>query len=292
MKHVGRACFPSRWLALTLLAAATVAVAGCAPRATDEPSEPASPSTTIGGMAAQDQASRTDQPRDAEGGQELEVLCGGSFRSPMEELAKRYREQTGNRAVLVFGQSEDHLPKVKMKAVGDVFVSHDPYMDYTDEADALTRYVVVGYVAPVLVTSKGNPEGVEKLEDLANDGLRVVLPNPEYSTCGEMVFELMEKKGIKDAVMENVGNALVRSHSNVATQIKMDHRDAGVMWNGVAHNWLDAVEIIPTPYEYDEEIRVGIMGLSYSEKPELVEQFVAFAEKHGEEIFREYGYVK
>jgi len=223
---------------------------------------------------------------------ELTVLCGGSFRPPMEKLAKLFEEKTGIKAVLSFGQCEDHLPHVKMHQQGDVFVAHDPYMKYTEDAGAMLRYVVVGHVAPVLVVKKGNPQNVRSIEDLSRPGLRVCLSNPEYSTCGEMVFKLLEKKGIKDAVLKNVGNALFRSHAQTGSAIKLGHRDAGVMWNGVAHNWLDAIEIVPTPYEYEQEIRVAVIGLGYSKKKELVERFLQFAETDGEGIFKEFGYVK
>ena len=64
------------------------------------------------------------------------------------------------------------------------------------------------------------------------------------------------------------------------------------MWNGVAHNFLDAIEIVPGPYEYDQEVRVGVIGLSYSQKKDLVEAFLKFAEQNGEQVFTEFGYVK
>ncbi len=224
--------------------------------------------------------------------QEIEVLCGGSFRYPLEKLAEQFEKETGIRALLVFGQSEDHLPKVEMRAMGDIFVSHDPFVQNTKDVGALSDYVPVGFITPVLVVKKGNPKGIKKVEDLAQPGLRVVLTNPQFSTCGEMVWPLLEKKKIKDAVLKNVGNAQVRSHAEVATKIKLDHRDAGIMWNGVAHNWLDDIEIIPGPYEYDDEIRVAVMGLSYSKKKDLVEKFLEFSKKHGKEIFTEFGYVK
>ena len=224
--------------------------------------------------------------------EEIEVLAGGSFRPPMEKLAALFEQETGVRATLVFGQSEDLLPHVKMHSQGDVYATHDPYAQYTEEAGALLRCVVVGHVAPVLVVAKGNPKDVGSIEDLTRPGLRVALPNPEFSTCGEMVFGLLEKKGIKDAVMENVGNALFRSHAQTGSAIKLGHRDAGVMWNGVAHNWLDAIEIVPTPYEYDEEVRVTVIGLSYSKKHAEVERFLKISEERGEAIFAEFGYVK
>jgi len=224
--------------------------------------------------------------------EEINVLCGTSFGPPMEELKDRYKKATGGEVILTFGGSEDHLPKVKLKSTGDVYVSHTPYMQYTRDANAMLREVEVGFLAPVLVAQKGNPKGLERIEDLAQPGLKVVLPNPDYSTCGEMVFGLLEKKGIKDAVMANVGNDLVKHHAQVGNQLKLGARDAGIMWNGVAHNFLDSIELVPIPYEYDEEIRVAVMGLSYTKKKESVERFLDFVAKHGKDVFQAYNYVK
>ncbi|MHB1034310.1 MAG: molybdate ABC transporter substrate-binding protein [Pirellulales bacterium] len=223
---------------------------------------------------------------------EVEILCGGSFRDPMEKLVELYKKDTGQEAVLSFGQSEDLLPKVKLHAAGDVFISHDPYAQETKDAGALSRYVQVGYLAPALVVAKGNPKKITRIEDLARPGLRVALPDPKYATCGKMIFALLEKKGIKDAVLENVGNAIFRAHGETATAIKLGHRDAGVMWNGVAHAWLDSLEVVPTPYEYDQEVRVTVIGLSYSKKKEAVEKFLKYCETKAPDVFKEFGYVK
>ncbi|HIE51019.1 MAG TPA: ABC transporter substrate-binding protein, partial [Armatimonadetes bacterium] len=147
--------------------------------------------------------------------QKLTILCGGSFRPPMEELVQKFEAQTGLEVELSFGQSEDLLPQVKVGRIGDLFVTHDPYLDYTRDAGALLEGVRVGYVAPVLVVRKGNPAGVKSLEDLARPGVKVAVPNPEFSTCGEMLFRLLEKKGLKEAVLQNAGGAVFRSHSEI-----------------------------------------------------------------------------
>ena len=44
---------------------------------------------------------------------------------------------------------------------------------------------------------KGNPKGLKSVEDLTQADLKVALTDPQYSTAGEMVFALLEKKGIK-----------------------------------------------------------------------------------------------
>jgi len=222
----------------------------------------------------------------------LTILCGGSFRPPMEELVTAFEKQTGIPTELSFGQSEDLLPLVKVGKEGDVFVTHDPYLDYVDDAGSLLDSAQVGYVAPVLVVAKGNPAGVESLDDLAKPGMKVALPNPEFSTCGQMLFKLLEKKGIKDAVVANAEGAIFRSHSQIGTALKLRQREAGVMWNGVAHNFRDSVEAVPTPYEYENTIRVWVIGLNYAEHQARVKRLLSFAKKEGTDIFAKYGYAK
>ena len=224
--------------------------------------------------------------------EEIVILCGSSFRFPTERLAEMFEAETGNRVSMSFGGSEDHLPHVRAKRAGDVYVTHTPYEQYTEEAGSLLREVKVGFLAPVLVVAKGNPKGIERIENLAQEDLKVVLPNPDYSTCGQMVDALLLKKGIKDAVMKNVGSALMKHHSEIGNHLKLGTREAGIMWNGVAHNYRDDLQIIAGKYEYDEEITVWVMGLSYTEKKEAVEQFLDFVAEHGEAVFAEFGYVK
>jgi molybdate transport system substrate-binding protein len=237
-------------------------------------------------------ASPSSSPEGVSADLPLTILCGSSFRPPMEKLAEMFEKETGGKTELSFGGSEDHLPNVKAKIAGDVYVSHSPFQQYTREADAMLRDVEVGFLAPVLVVAKGNPKEIKSIDDLAKPDLQVLLTNPEFSTCGEMTFDLLDKKQIKDAVLKNVGNAMFKHHSEIGNKMKLGFGDAGIMWNGVANNFQDAIDVVPAPYEYDEEIRVSVMGLSYTKQPEQVQKFLDFVEVHGPEVFKEFGYVK
>jgi len=223
---------------------------------------------------------------------ELVILCGSSFAPPTEKMCSEFTAQTSITTVTTSGGSEDLLPLVKVGQQGDIFVTHDPYFDYVRNANALADHVQVGFVAPVLAVQKGNPKGIKSIEDLARPDLKVALTDPQYSTCGELVFALLDKKGIKDAVLKNVENRLTRGHSDLGNYLKIQAVDAAIMWNGVAHTFSDSLEVVKTPYEYDEETRVYIMGLSYSKEPELLKQFMEFARNRGPAIFAEHGYVK
>ncbi len=256
------------------------------------PETSGSANTTTGAVSASDTAGDKPEPGDASSDKPITILCGSSFRPPMEKLTEMYEEETGGRTELSFGGSEDHLPNVQTKAIGDVYVTHSPFQQYTRDADALLREVEVGFLAPVLVVQKGNPKEIKSIDDLAKPELQVLLTNPDFSTCGEMTFALLEKKEIKEAVLKNVGNAMFKHHSEIGNKMKLGFGDAGIMWNGVANNFLDAIEVVPAPYEYDDEIRVSVMGLSYTEQPEQVQNFLGFVETHGQEVFKEFGYVK
>ncbi|MHC4242595.1 MAG: substrate-binding domain-containing protein [Planctomycetota bacterium] len=223
---------------------------------------------------------------------ELELLCGSSFPMPMEQLCSEFTTQTSVHLPMSIAGSEDFLPLVKAGQKGDILVTHDPFLDYVRDANSLFDYVHVGFVAPVLAVQKGNPKGLKSIEDLTQPGLKVALTDPQYSTCGEMVYALLEKKSIKEAVLKNVGNRLTKGHSNLGNFLKTQAVDAVIMWNGVAHTFRENLEIVKTPYEYDEEIRVHIIGLSYSKEPEALRQFIDFARAKGPEIFAEYGYIK
>lgn len=223
---------------------------------------------------------------------ELVILCGSSFSRPMEQLGLEFTANTGIKTTTTVAGSEDFLPLIKVGRKGDVLVTHDPYLDYVRDANALADYVRVGYVAPVLAVQKGNPKGIRSIENLTRPGLKVALSNPKYSTCGEMVFKLLEKKNIKEAVMKNVGNRLTKGHPGLCNLLKTRTVDAVITWNGVAHTFGESLEVVPTPYEYDRTIRVHIISLNYSPEPELLRRFMEFARRKGPEIFAEYGYVK
>jgi ABC-type molybdate transport system substrate-binding protein len=64
------------------------------------------------------------------------------------------------------------------------------------------------------------------------------------------------------------------------------------MWNGVADVFGEDLQIIPTPYEYENEIRVHVIGLNYSKYPEKLKKFFDFVRERGPAVFAEHGYVK
>lgn len=228
-------------------------------------------------------------------GSELLLLSGSSFIEPARKLADEFKEQAGISIVCSTGESEDLLPHVKAQQKGDIFVTHDPYLEYVEEAGSLADHVHVGFVAPVVCVGKGNEElknKINKVEDILDIDMKFAMSNPEYSTCGEIVRDFFKSKGKWEALKEKVGNRFTKGHNRLGTLLKTGAVDCVIMWNGVAHNFKDSIEIVPTPYEYEQEVRVHVMTLSYSEYQGELGQFIKFVQDRGPEVFEEYGYVK
>lgn len=222
----------------------------------------------------------------------LVILCGSSFLIPTQSLLTEFKTATGLEGTFTTGGSEDLLPNVKAKSIGDIFITHDPYLKYTKEAGAYADHADVGFLVPVLAVGRGNPHKITSLADLARPGIRAAISDPRYSTCGEMVDRLLEKKGIREAVMKNVENRLMKGHSALANLVKTGAVDAAVLWNGVAHAFRDSLEIVPLPDEFDQEIRVRVIALNYSRRTKQLQTFMEFVRSRGPALFAEYGYAR
>ncbi len=226
---------------------------------------------------------------------ELLLLSGSSFIKPATRLADEFKAKTGIVIVCSTGESEDLLPQVKAKQNGDIFVTHDPYLDYVKDAGSLSDAAHVGYVAPVVCVAKGNEElkkNINKVDDILDLDMKFAMSNPAYSTCGEIVRDYFKKKGKWEALKEKIGNRMMKGHNRLGTLLKTRAVDCVIMWNGVAHNFKDANEIVPLPYAYDREVRVHVMSLSYSDHQDQLARFIAFVKDRGPAVFKEYGYVK
>lgn len=226
-----------------------------------------------------------------EKGETVFVYCGTSMSKPVQEIARRFEEETGAKVEFTFGGSETLLPQIVLTRKGDIFVCHDPYADYLAEKGLLEEDRVVGYLAPVLIVPKGNPKGIKTLEDLARPGLRVALGDPRFQTCAQMVHEKLKEKGIKEAVMKNMVLE-ARSHQELGNAVKLGTVDAAVVWNFIAVTNSDALDAIWTGDEYPD-IRVHICLLSCSKDKKLARKFLDYASSdESKALFEKYGYRK
>jgi ABC-type molybdate transport system substrate-binding protein/DMSO/TMAO reductase YedYZ heme-binding membrane subunit len=189
---------------------------------------------------------------------ELIVLCGTSMKAPTEAMVATART-SGLAVRLDFGGSETLLPRVLAGERADLLVVHDPFPDKLAAAGRLQRSVAVGCLVPVLAVPAGNPRRLSGLSDLAQEGVRVGLPDARYSTCGEYVRARLREQGIESAVQSRVV-VEQRSHQELATALRLGSIDAAVLWNFIGAQQTEHIQILPLPGPWpDTRVRLCVL---------------------------------
>lgn len=157
--------------------------------------------------------------------------------------------------------------------------------DYNPETDVAAHFMVV------IVTPRGNPANIQKIEDFARPGVRVSLGNPKACAIGIWGEKIFRKAGNLDAVRKNaVHEAKCIAEAANAPQ----HRvvDAGLLWSSTAVLYLRDLEIIPIEPKYRGFVRLPVAVLAFAKHPELARELKQFIlSDEGKAIFRSHAYV-
>lgn len=234
---------------------------------------------------------------------EILVLSGGTFRTTMEEIIQNYGKISNDKVLLTAGESGELCSQIKYTKKGDIYVSHDPFMPWAEKQGLIAGWRTVGYLEPVIAVKKGNPKNIKEFKDLAGQGLRIGITDPYYSTCGVIIEHALRKLDYEKAFRKNI-KATTRTHAQLATDLTLGPMDAVVIWNAVANNYKDKIDVIPvnknfyvdaiTSATYGvtdvKNIKATIGIITYAKDKKNVRKFWEYATTEGKEVFKKYGF--
>ena len=212
------------------------------------------------------------RPSPSQAPAELRILCGSSMSEPVQEIGRVFAERRKAQVVYDMGGSETLLPRVLAGATADVFVCHDPFEQKVKDAGKWAGSAVVGVLRPVVMVRPGNPREIRSIEDLAKLDVQIGIGDPAYSTCGQMFVAMLDKKSLRQGVMQRV-KLQGRTHVEIANGAIAGPLDAVVVWNYVAVLYKGKLEVVETGEQY-EDVRVTVVGLSQSANPALRDAFL------------------
>jgi len=222
---------------------------------------------------------------------ELVVLCGSSFPNPMGELCSQFTEQTRIKFATMVAVSENHLPLIKTARKGDIFVTHDPYLDYIRDVNCLLDYVHVGYVSPVLAVQPGNPKGVRSIQDLTRPGLKLGMGDPDACAIGRTSRQILAKNNIAWEKIKKHVAYLSLTVNELGMQIQAKSLDAVIVWDAMARYYGEYGDEVPIAPEKNLVSTVDIGVLKFTINRELAEKFVDFiTSERGQEVFKKHNY--
>ena len=151
-----------------------------------------------------------------------------------KELAKSYAAKTGQEVHINMAGSGELLANIELQAEGDLYVSHDPFLDIIMRKGLATDGWTLAELFPVIVVQEGNPKNIQTLKDLARSDVQLALTDYKLSTLGRILPTIFSKAGMDLTELTEQKNIIIhRSGGHVANLVAMKSADAALVWNAV-----------------------------------------------------------
>ncbi|WP_231702797.1 molybdate ABC transporter substrate-binding protein [Desulfocucumis palustris] len=218
------------------------------------------------------------------------AYVGAGLKEPFSEIAALYEQKTGVKLETSFNNSGALLNQMETAKKGDIFMPGSmPYIQKAKEAGYLGEMAgPIAYHTPAIITPKGNPAHITKIEDLAKPGVKIIMPDKEATAMGKTAFKIFDKLGITAQVEKNI-LTYAETPMKVAEMLMLGQGNAGITEISMYKNRdkLDVIEIDPG-VNMPEEIPCAL--LTFSTQQEQAKDFLEFMKQEGPAIFAKHGF--
>lgn len=188
------------------------------------------------GSDADDQSAKDSQLPDLEGSS-LMIYCGAGMKEPFQKIADKFQEKTGCEMQVTFANAAQIQTQINTSQEGDMFIAGSadevkPVADLVTSQKDLVKHI------PVIAVQSGNPKNISSIEDLANEGVSVLIGDPEATPIGKIANKIFADAGISDKVTIA---ATTTTAPQMATALGAGEADAAIVWKENAN--ADNVEI-------------------------------------------------
>ncbi len=231
------------------------------------------------------------------GDRDLLFHAGVGQRSSLNEI--KYRWETrypGKKVNFSYKGSGYFIADISRSRQGDLFMPGEEfYLLQAQERGFIESYDpetdIAAYFVTVIITPRGNPKNIRKIEDFARPGVRVGLGNPRACAIGIWHEKTFKKAGIWERVR---ANAVMSAKCIPELGNAAQHRavDATIVWATTAVLYLRDAEIIPIEPRYRGIVRLPVAVLSFSRHKKEARDLKKFIlSKEGREVFHRHAYV-
>ena len=180
---------------------------------------------------------------------ELVLMSGAMLRPAIDETVNELEEREGVRVTRIYNGCGILVAQMKAGMEPDAYISCD--QTFIDQvAEMYGEQTTVSANQMVILVQKGNPHGIDTLEDLMLPDLRVGLAHHEKSALGALTVWLMQSERMYEMFL-STGNLLVETPTadNLVNQIATGSLDAVIVYRSNAAEVLDKLDLIELPQE-------------------------------------------
>ena len=175
---------------------------------------------------------------------EIVLFSGAMLRPGVEKTRREFEQREGCRITTVYNGCGILVAQMRAGQRPDAYFSCDTsFMNSVADLYLGSVNVVDNHL--MIIVQKGNPEGIQSVQDLTKPGLRVGLPHHEKSAMGNIAWKMLGQMNLTDALGQNL---TVESPTGdfLINQIRTGSLDAIIAcrsnWTGV-REYLDALPI-------------------------------------------------
>lgn len=215
----------------------------------------------------------------------LLVFCGAGMKDPFAEIAQAFQDQTGCTVEVTYANAAQIQTQINTAQEGDFFIAGSeqevkPVAELVESSTPLVRHI------PVIAVQKGNPLEITGPADLAKEGVRVVIGDPEATPIGKIAVQLFEDFGIADQV-DIVSNTATAPA--MTTALAADECDAIIVWKENVS--ADQGEIVDSADMESYIKTIPAARLTCSADAEAADAFAEFLNSQtAQDIWTSYGY--
>lgn len=213
----------------------------------------------------------------------LHVYCGAGIAKAFGEIAEAFTRETGIPVEVTYANAGQIQSQINTAQEGDLFIAGAeeeliPIKTWVLSSRGLVKHL------PVLAVARGNPRHIRGLQDLKQEGIRVVLGDGKATPIGKVADKALAEAGLAEAL--NVVSRGVTAPS-IVNALNVGECDAVIVWK---ENVSSAMEIVPDPALDAHAKIVPAASLSCSGDSEGRERLLEFLgsrtartlwEKHG-----------
>jgi molybdate transport system substrate-binding protein len=224
---------------------------------------------------------------------DLTISGAASLTDAFGDIGANFEEENpGVTVTFNFGPSDGLATQINEGAPVDVFASASAtWMDAVqDEGPGVSGRADFARNRLAIVVPTDNPAGIEGIDDLAEDGIRLVIA-AEGVPAGDYARQIFANAGIADAATANVvSNAEdVRS---VVTSVASGEADAGVVYvTDVTGDVRDRIAVIEIPDDINVIATYPIAVVNGSEEADLAQRFVDYVLGPGQRTLADHGFL-
>jgi molybdate transport system substrate-binding protein len=228
----------------------------------------------------------------SEDDRDLTVAAAASLTAAFTQIGAHFEEETGIGVVFTFGPSDGLATQIVEGAPVDVFASASPaWMDAVEErGPGVRERRDFARNRLAVIVPADNPANIDGLEDLAADGVQLVLA-AEGVPAGDYAREILANAGIADAALANV----VSNEEDVAavvTKVLTGEADAGIAYiTDVTADVADRISLVRIPDDVNVIATYPIAVVADSGRPDLAREFVEFVRGAGQDVLADHGFL-